>query len=533
MKKLLMTTIVMAILAFPSFAQYAYQLQLQKTKLQGNVSKVIEGKLKYYEEWGEMKVKMDTVRISFYDKDGRRLVSFGSHNIVRKYSYQNGRISRIDYYRNGWEIGKINTTFPLFQNSECSDIYEYRDDGKLASITMTCPIDEDGILQTSIRESMYDEGYPDCIYDYEDRLNNSWRSAHLSKIIYKYNSDGTYEVIGCDYQGKTVFKNAVKEKGTLVGNSWGVCIYDNDGRLQVFGDEWNADNGSVKYAIYLGYNKKGDLAIKSTREVGIKEIEIAPWLSATYSYSGDTVFEYEYDKNGNWIRRTEFETRADGKRKNELHFGRIIEYGNYIDLDALQKAKLDEFEAAKRAEDEYVKSRFAQLIPVRFEGLEMETIVETYLLYEKCKQEYANNSESWSKSERKKKYQEIQALGSKIFSLAGIRETDTGMWYLLLAYIWEDFLVSEDGVASNYWVALDALDAAEKNGNRDYNLMIKCQYMMPSSKELAKAGLRDGQAYIAHCSQIETPTKVRFKDPDYINRIQQLEESFRIEYRDL
>ena len=85
-------------------AQRPIELQLTKSKVFGNVSKVAEGRLLLYEEWGEWKSKLDTTRVVWYDANGRRILSRGK-SVVSQYSYlPDGKVSRISY---SWACGFI------------------------------------------------------------------------------------------------------------------------------------------------------------------------------------------------------------------------------------------------------------------------------------------------------------------------------------------------------------------------------------------------------------------------------------------
>ena len=532
MKKFLLVAVFL-VTAVQLFAEKPYKVQLGKTVLRGNVSKVVEGNIRFYEEWGEVKQRMDTMRVSLYDDNGRMILSIG-RRAVSKYSYlSDGRVSKIDYF------SKKNGPFeelPLMIDPKFTDLYEYEANGRIKSITLISPERGTGEYYGEVRSALYYDGLIGVPYEIEDCLgDDSYKYQYeCSKIIYKYNSDDTYGVYVCNEQGKTIYKNDVLKDGQIVINSWGACAYDERGRLIEYGAQVVANNGAFSYHHYLGYNNKGDLAIESGKELGTKEIDIAPWLSTEYSYSGDRLFEYEYDAEGNWITRKEYEVVNRDIKKETGVYGRIIEYGNFFDLDALLKRQDNQVKAAIRAENEYVEQQFAQLRPTRYDDLDMFKIVEKYKEYQGRSQEYANNSASWSRSEKKAKYKEIQLLGSELLSLANLRSYELGEWYVLLAYIWGDFLGSTDKIASNYWVAMDALDAAEEarySGSAIEDLRMKYNRKMPSSSSLEKLGLTEGQEFTAHCSGLETPTKVRIKDERLTEQADFKEREFRSDYK--
>jgi len=505
-------------------AQMPVQIQLAKSELSGNVSKVVEGRLYEYEEWGETKYKMDTSKVSWYDASGRKVLSMGKR-VVSRYSYnQDGKISKISYSprtsHSSNYFGELGTVLP----ATSADVYNYSAEGRLMSIDFKDPV-EDGYRRHDIRSDLYYDNCIDVPYVCEaDALEESSDYVYTVKIVFKYAPDGSYQVIMCDEEGASRRKTGVSSDGHLVVNSWGVCEYDDSGRLLSWGGEIVANNGVGKWSYMLGYDKKGNLAIKTGKEDLVRNVDKVPWLKESAKYYGATVYEYKVDASGNWTVCTEYDILRDGSKREKDSWGRIIEYDNFLDVKALAQSREDLVNKNKVAEADYVidcfRNRFfhdLELDVTDWEGrpvYDIEKIVAAYMQYQQAMQDYQNNSDGWSKSEKREKYKEIQALGSQIYALAKI--SSTSEWYQWLAFIWSEYIKPEDDIHSNIYVAMDAVEKLfEINGKRSsitWNALMYLYFFLPDDGDLAQKGVVKGDFYKAHGSGLVMETKVWSKD---------------------
>lgn len=506
-------------------AQKPIELQLTKSKVYGNVSKVTEGRLLFYEEWGELKSKMDTKRVIWYDANGRRILSRGER-VVSQYSYlPDGKLSRVSY---SWASDPIGDELGILKPAVASDTYSYSSDGKLKSITFNDPL-QDGHRSTDIRNALYYDNGLDYPYECEAEVaDEAYHYSQTTKIVFSYAADGSYQVILCDANGRTLAKSGVSSDGHLVLNSWGLCEYNQSGRLLAWGGQAEANNGAAKWSYRLGYDKRENLVIESGREDLVKEVDKAPWLTESAKYYGADVFEYEYDDNGNWTKRTHYEIGYDGKKIEKYVWGRTIEYGKYLDLNAMAKGSDSLAEKNKAEETEYVVQRFKdnllerEYFIQRFNTLDYETgkpihdmdkIVSVYKQYQSALNEYQMNSDAWSKPEKKSKYKEIQTLGSQLYELADFNSYSNDaneQWYELLSLIWGIYMKPDDDINSNIYVALDALEKlSEIDDNLSFtrNSLMYYVFLIPTDNVLSEKGLTPGQEYKAHSSGLEMNTK--------------------------
>ena len=537
-------------------AQKPVEVQLAKSKLSGNVSKVVEGRLYEYEEWGETKYKMDTLKVSWYDISGRKVLSMGK-NVVSLFSYRpDGKIESISYSprnsRSGDCFGKLEYLLPVVS----SDVYTYSSDGRLLSIVLNNPVDENGYKQTGMRSSLY---YDQCIevpYECEaEVLDECYAYERTARIVFKYESDGSYHSIMCDENGATIKKTGISSNGRLVVNNWGLCEYDASGRLLSWGGEVKANNGVAKWSYLLGYDKKGNLAIQTGKEDLVKDIDAVPWLKEAANYYGATVFEYKFDARDNWTECTEYEILYNGKKSKKKMWGRIIEYGNYLDIESLKQSGKNLAEKNKAAAAQYVincfRNRFlddADLNTTNWDGVplyDIEKITASYKQYQKAVQDYLKNSEVLSSKEKKAKYKEIQTLGSDVYALAGIdpdSRNANSRWYQWLAVIWSECIESEDEIPSNVYVALDAVEKiSEINGKRSsivWDAMMYFYFYLLDDNDLSLKGLTKGKTYKAHGAGLEMETKVWSRDMlltladsdfsrEFIFKIQDFEREFK------
>ena len=551
---------IAVLLAFPCAinlsAQKPVEVQLAKSKLSGNVSKVVEGQLYEYEEWGETKHRMDTLKVSWYDISGRKVLSM-SKSVVSQFFYRSdGKIESISYSprnsRSGNYFGKLENLLP----ATSSDKYTYSPDGRLLSIVLNNPV-EDGYKRTWLRADLYHDQCIEVPYECEaDVLKSSYEYEKTAKIIFKYEPDGSYYSIMCDEEGSTTSKTGISSNGRLVVNDWGLCEYDDSGRLLSWGGEVKANNGVGKWNYLLGYDKKGNLAIQTGKENLVKDLDAVPWLKEAANYYGATVFEYKFDAQDNWTERAEYEILYNGMKSKKRMWGRIIEYGNYLDIESLKQSGKSLAEKNKAAETQYVINCFrirflddAELDITNWEGVpiyDIERITASYKQYQKAVQDYQENSEGQSKKERKAKYKEIQALGSEVYALAGInpdsRNADS-KWYQWLAVIWSEYIESEDDIPSNIYVALDAIEKlSEIEGKRSlivWDAMMYFYNYLLNDNDLSLKGLTKGQAYKAHGAGLEMGTKVWTRDMllpladiDFLQQLNDKRKEFEREFKD-
>lgn len=537
-------------------AQKPVEVQLRKSDLFGHVSKVVEGRLFAYEEWGEMKYRMDTAKVSWYDASGRKILSM-SDRVISSYSYrQDGKIESISYsprsFREGKYFGELGHIMP----STNSDVYNYTPEGRLISIELRNPV-VDGCIKSDLRTALYFDQCIDLPYMCEGSVEDSYDYDHLTKIIFKYDLDGSYQVFMCDETGATRGKINVSTNGRRVANSWGLCEYDASGRLLSWGGQMVANNGVGKWSYLLGYDKKGNLAIETGKEDLVRDVDAVPWLKESANYYGATVFEYMYDDQGNWTRRIEYEIMYEGKKREKQMWGRIIEYDNFLDVNALNQSSKDLIEKNKAAEAQYVRNCFKErflddvgLYNTDWENVplyDIEKIVATYKQYQKAVQEYQKNSDGWSRGEKKTKYKEIQSLGSQLYALMDITPGSSradSKWYQWLAVIWSEFIKSGDDIPSNYFVAMDAVEKlSEIEGKRSsiaWHAMMYFSFYLPTCEALSQRGLSKGQAYTAvMLSGLEMETKAWTKDmlpsladDDFMSELELKIQEYQREFKD-
>lgn len=310
-----------------SFAQIDKgKTDLQKANLKGNVSTVIESKRTEEEKWGEIKVNLETLQIDYYDKNGYRTLSalqpWDNACILRRFNRdEKGKLLSVDYYEYD---GSLNDHNYSFNQKAGHELYEYDADDNLKSITF-----ENTNVDYRYTFSYFVEYY------YNERPEIDVRRLYgFYKLIFRYNSPKNYTVIACDKDGNTLKRAIVSENGRKLDNDLGICALDQFGRMTSRGGAIVANNGAMSYSYFYGYNKQGDLVLESSKEEGIKQVDIAPWLAGQYKYTGDTVYEYSYDSNNNWTVKKVFKTRSWGldEEYSEAR-ARSIEYGNFTTFD--------------------------------------------------------------------------------------------------------------------------------------------------------------------------------------------------------
>lgn len=297
----------------------------QKENIKGDVSCFTEMREWVVEEWGEEKYERDTLRRIFFNTKGNYEIQqfhegSGAEYVTKFFNNDDsGRVSFVEYWEvmntlysdtGGSVIGHGSFSIPLafkgrFQGR---DSYEYDDNGRLKTIS-----------------------WANDMYNFRGNGASDERfESSAVKDVYVYKQDG-YSIVICDRNGRTISKKEFSDNGRKMTQGAFTYIYDDDGHLLSYGGTIVAANGAASGWEYYGYNNNGDLAIVTSRAEAIKEIDIAPWLANDYKYSGELVYEYEYDDQGNWIRRKEYKTTPRGKSLEKTLF-RQYEYGKY-DID--------------------------------------------------------------------------------------------------------------------------------------------------------------------------------------------------------
>ena len=313
-------------LALSCFGLHAQdpKTDLEIDNLKGNVSKISAYTKTVIEEWGEEKEVLKSLYCSYYNEKG--FFTYRQYKLDDEPFYYGGATKKYDYDASGKLVQvlfympktKSNLTEINTDEPQVKAVYEYDNQGRIKYISYYQT--ESGTWQMS-RYYRYGEfrGREIDAKDYRDE----------AKEIWVYTADG-YKHTVCNKEGQTIKREVFTENGKKMEDDWGLSIFDNAGRLIARGGTITANNGSASYGYYYGYNKQGDLAIESNREVGQKEIDIMPWLKAEYNHHGDFFYEYTYDNHGNWINRKKFKT-LNGNRKPELEeeVVRKIEYGQY------------------------------------------------------------------------------------------------------------------------------------------------------------------------------------------------------------
>jgi hypothetical protein len=324
-------TAIFVLSSFPFFAKGQVALSdRQKENIKGDVSCITEMNEYYYEEWGETKRQLDTLRRIFFNQAGNYFIQqyydLDNHYVTKfYYRDEDGRLSHVDYRDvnreirseeyGGRVVGLGSFSISLARNGSYlgRDSYEYDSDGRLKSITW----------ENSERELRSTWAY---IY-----RGNGLRDENIDidvvKNVYVYKPDG-FSIIYCDWEGRTIKRETYSDDGRMMTDNMYTYVLDDIGRRIAYGGSFVASNGIASGSVFYGYNKNGDLAIVTTRSEALKEVDNAPWLSTDYTYSGETIYEYEYDEHGNWVRRKEYETKYNGKSLQRVTF-RQYEYGKY------------------------------------------------------------------------------------------------------------------------------------------------------------------------------------------------------------
>lgn len=332
---------------------------LHRMNLKGNVSTVEYFYKHITEEWGEEKTVLSPSRRFYFNPSGNLVYAqiLGESEwyddytdetaVTKQYLYDSsGKLTTVMYYRAKGELPNSGSIDNLGSREKAE--YEYDSSGRLHSITYYWSL--------AGSEWTINSGYSYYnVRGYERDPQSGYYEG--AKEVWNYTADGFTHII-CDHNGMTRVKEVATEKGRKVDGRGGISIYDEAGRLVARGGSFVASNGAASYSEYFGYNKQGDLVIESSNADAQKQIEIMPWLKASYNRHGDYFYQYVYDDHGNWIERKKFKTQ-NGNREPILEntLVRVIGYDSfdfvekdqqksnarYVDAKELLNTAIDQF----------------------------------------------------------------------------------------------------------------------------------------------------------------------------------------------
>lgn len=252
---------------------------LSMFEVNGNVKSIRTTVYKAVEKFGEV-IQGDIIS----DEEMNKLITFDENGNIKEISIfnKNGDLEKKSIYVYGVDnkVLRINK-YDGYGNENGKTVYSYNEYGKEIEI-----IDYDRIGKVNYTQK------------------NEWEGDKIIKnqFINEY-SDGKYNIN--EYDGNTLVKTVTYDKS---GKKTGEYIeYENEKIKRLV----NPD-----FAISLSYNDKGICSsIVNGRLYDLN----------TYIWSGGNsyVFEYEYDENGNWIRKVE---KQKDSQKAERIFVREIEY---------------------------------------------------------------------------------------------------------------------------------------------------------------------------------------------------------------
>lgn len=288
--------------------------------------------VKTYEEWGETKhlhnwFKFETIArglsILSYEKtynDGHYMFERGYSYTFRLYLHSSdGLLKEVRYYRHYYDYNvDENQDMSTVYSLERRELYEYDSNSRLKSITFM----------------NYDDDYYDYKYYLADDFHicqKDYRFEQLRyvyKVIYKYSTDGNYDVYGCTQEGKTLFHNIIyNEKHLVTGKDYADTYYtwsfNDSGQLLAYGTDFFATNGIARFGTYYKYNINGDLVVKSSRSDVITENE--PWLLEKYQDGLSKFYKYTYDSRNNWVLQEELGLK-NGNMVVVKAIERVIDY---------------------------------------------------------------------------------------------------------------------------------------------------------------------------------------------------------------
>lgn len=182
-------------------------------------------------------------------------------------------------------------------------------------------------IATIIKDSSKEEIKDSALYDKDGYLTENYKSVSgiqtvKFKTVYKYNSKEN-KTEGVTYDDK----NTIFSKDSLTYDNNGNCLehgfYDIDPPKLYFKEvfEYNANNKPIKLSMYrrkriymtadYNYDSTGNIVSKIGKsyeqgvivnEATIKHNEYGDESESTDGY----VYKYEYDKTGNWIKKTRY-----------------------------------------------------------------------------------------------------------------------------------------------------------------------------------------------------------------------------------
>ena len=263
-----------------------------------------------------LKGKVKSVKQQFYDahdSSGKMVLypqkSSWGDNYIQKYDSKGNETDKIEY--------SLNDTFLI------KFFYKYDDKGNLIEILTTskpndsyrrivCKYNEKNKCVEEARFSEGGEVYSKYTYKYDEKGNNTNEnyfdyldSTSNYTAIFKYNTEGIFESyqefdwekkIRVDITYKLDEKGEITEStDNLYPNPFGKTTrytYDEKGNMtsQDNSNEFDDDTGRKKT---WTYDAMGN----------ITEINVQSSMGTNH---GSTKYEYEYDKQGNWIKKTQY-----------------------------------------------------------------------------------------------------------------------------------------------------------------------------------------------------------------------------------
>ncbi|MGD0710072.1 MAG: hypothetical protein ABR968_02745 [Bacteroidales bacterium] len=333
MKKTLIIIIIFAsIHSFSQDVKAIKKTDLEKMNLKGNIKTIYDTLYNVVDKFGELKKEVDTdSTLIFNDKGNLVEVSLYNHNgsLIHTYTYkydENGNKIEKEYkentkldpvavekaYKYTW---KYDSKGNVIEENKYSNYLD-----KLLNKWISKYDDNGNIIEYNTYNS---DGSPESkyIYMYDDKgkiikeennyntynVYNYGQIINLYKITWKYDSSGN----------KTKEKNILYNKNENANYNEAKVIwkYDNKGKL-IEENQYSA-YGNLVYKYTYKYDDKGNMIEKDQNNS--KGSLISKWITK-YDNKGNKIEEseynkdsikrkiistFEYDTNGNWIKRTD------------------------------------------------------------------------------------------------------------------------------------------------------------------------------------------------------------------------------------
>lgn len=263
---------------------------LQNMKLNGPVKSIIEKEYLAVDKFGEvLKGDIEGHEQQNFSKNGFRTeeLSFGPNDFVARRTIYNEKGERKESY-----------DYAEDRSIEEKTEFVYNDDGLI--VKENCFNSEGKIIRAvilkyneageEVERSTYDENGN---LDRKEVTNYNENGKIAEKKTYK--SDGSLESrFTCDYnqKGDMTFKYYNEDGELTLENNY---IYDENGNT--------VQENSASTGAYLNYTSKQLISYDDFGEV----------IKRTSYVNGDlkseTTYEFEFDQNKNWVKKTEFENR--------------------------------------------------------------------------------------------------------------------------------------------------------------------------------------------------------------------------------